>query len=191
MKLIIWLIVSINAGAAPVSVEDLRTALKKYQGMSSLDVDFKQTKTLKDMDFKVESEGHMSIEMPDVVRWQMTKPSSMKVELNREHITIESDTGKNQIDSTAIPPAQRQEFLNMFSWLKLDADVIAKNYTVTRLGPNQYNFAANDGASLFKSLEMTLDKDGHVKDMRFREKSDDEMFLRFSKPKVKYLTRSK
>lgn len=186
MKLIVWLIVSSVWAVQPVTVEDLRSALKKYQGMTNLEVDFKQIKTLKDMDIKVESEGHMSIEMPDLVRWQMTKPSSMKVELNRDHITIESASAKNNVDTAQIPVAQRQEFLNMFNWLKLDADAIAKSYSVTKTGRDAYTFAANDSGAMFKSLDMTLDKDGHVKDMRFKEKSDDEMFLRFSKPIVKY-----
>jgi hypothetical protein len=176
---------AVSAGQ-PVPVEDLRAALKKYQGLATMEVGFKQTKILKDMDFKVESEGHMSITMPDLVVWQMTKPSAMKVELNKDQIRMDSAGQTNKVDTNSIPPAQRREFLNMLNWLKLDADAIAALYEVTRLAPNQYQFAARDQDTLFKTLEMKLDKGGHVESMRFKEKSGDEILLRFSQPKLKY-----
>lgn len=172
--------------AESVAVEDLRTALKQYQGMESLEVDFKQTKSLKDMDFKIESEGHMSLQMPDLVRWQLNKPSPLKVELNRDTITMETGGKSNRVETKDIPPAQRREFLNMLNWLKLDADSIAALYTVNRLGPDAFEFIARDQNAMFKTLEMNLNKSGHVKSMRFKEKSGDEMLLRFDKPKVKY-----
>jgi outer membrane lipoprotein-sorting protein len=183
----VWLVVSTVAWAGQsLTTADLRTALAKYQGMESLDVTFKQTKTLKDMDFTVESEGRMFIQMPDLVRWQMTKPSAVKVELNRDQITVESSGKSNKVDTAAIPPAQRREFLNMFNWLKLDADAIAATYDVSRLGPNQYAFNSRSPDSMFKTLEMQMSKNGHVESMRFKEKSDDEIVLRFGSPKMKY-----
>ena len=176
------------AAEKPVSAEQLEQALTKYQAIERLDVDFKQTKTLKDIQLDLKSEGHLTLELPGRVVWKVLKPQPMTVNLEQEKITIESPTSKQTFSQAENPSAKdRQTFATMLTWLKLDAHAIAEKYTVLETGKNRFRFLSKDpNEPVIKSLEMQMDGAGHVAHLLFEEVSGDSIKLQFAKPKVIY-----
>jgi hypothetical protein len=171
-----------------VSVDDLKKALTLYHSISRLDVDFQQTKTLKDMDLKLKSEGHLTLSLPQRVEWKILKPTPLTVELEKDKITIHSGSGTQVFSQAENPSAKdRESFQTLLTWLKLDAEEINRKYDVTLTGPGQYRFTSkNPDEPVMKSLEMKLSKAGHVQELRFHEASGDQVQIRFAKPKVTY-----
>lgn len=169
-----------------LDVNQLQRALAFYQSIKHLEVDFKQTKILKDLNLRLASEGHLTLALPDRVIWKIEKPQSMSVDLNQEKITIQSSTNTQTYSATENPSVQdRQNFATMLSWLKLDARAIAGKYEVRELAKRRYLFIAKETkAAVLKSLEMELTPAGHVAKLIFQEISGDEMRIQFAKPKV-------
>jgi outer membrane lipoprotein-sorting protein len=176
------------AAEKPVTVEELQKALTKYQAIERLDVDFKQTKTLKDIQLDLKSEGHLTLKMPAAVEWKILKPQPMTVILADQKITIQSASSTQTFSQAENPSAKdRQSFQTMLTWLKLDAAAISDKYNVTETGPREYRFVAKDPKEpVVKSLAMKMDPSGHVANLLFEEVSGDSIQLNFSMPKVTY-----
>lgn len=176
-----------GAQAKPVDVTELKKALSFYQSIERLDVDFKQTKTLKDIQLGLKSEGHLTLNLPDHVTWMVVKPQKMTVDLVQDKITIQGPSETQTFSQSQNPSAKdRRGFATMLSWLKLDADAIAARFNVNQTDTHHYLFAAKDPEPMFKSLEMELSPAGHVNKLIFHEASGDEIKIQFSKPTVKY-----
>jgi len=178
MNLILWLVVSSWANpTGGLTAEQLQESLKKYQGLERLEVDFKQTKHFKDMDVKIESQGHLSVRPPGHVVWEVRKPAPVKLELTPE--TLDK-----------IPPAHRREMQALIDWLKLDAKAIHERFFVYPM-KDVFEFQSRDPNSLFTRIFMDLNRAGHVDKLQFVEKSGDQIDFHFSKPVVKYLVKKK
>lgn len=162
----LWLVVS-TASA------DLKTALKKYQNVESLTVGFEQMKILKDMDFRLKSEGQMSVTPPNHIIWEVRKPAPLKFELDTEDA------------NSAIPEKQRREIAQMILWLRLDPDALSKDYEVVENSPNSFSFTAKNKDGVFKSMQLTL-KNGFAETVTLDENSGDRIALKFARPNVKY-----
>lgn len=178
------------AAEAPrkVGIEELEKALTLYKSIEHLEVDFKQTKTLKDMDLKLNSEGHLTVNHPNKVEWKILKPTPLTVELEKGTITINSASGTQKFSQAENPSAKdRESFQTLLSWLRLDAREISEKYDVTKLALHNYRFEAKDpNTPVMKALEMKVAATGHVTDLKFEEASGDSVEIQFSKPKVKY-----
>ncbi len=179
---------ALAAASTPVGREELKTALARYQAIKRLDVDFKQTKSLKDLNLTLNSEGHLNLIPPDHVQWKITKPQPLTVDLEQQKITIRSASGTETFSQSENPSEKdRKSFAMMLTWLKLDADAILQKYTVSKLKSRTFRFVTKDpGEPMLKSLEMELTEAGHVATLLFQEASDDEMRLVFARPKVIY-----
>jgi outer membrane lipoprotein-sorting protein len=182
---------ALAAAETPVDLQTLQKALKSYQSIDRLDVDFKQTKILKDINLELKSEGHLTVKAPDQVEWKILKPEPMTVTLEQQKITIKSASGTQSYQQAENPSAQdRESYATLLTWLKLDAGAIAEKYTVTALGKNRYRFVAKDPHEpMIKALEMDMGSDNHVHQLVFDEVSGDQMRLAFGKPKVIYRLR--
>jgi hypothetical protein len=175
------------AFSAEVGVEDLRKALSRYQAIEKLDVDFKQTKHLSDLALDLNSEGHLSLRRPDHVEWKITKPESLSVELEGGRIRIHGAKGDETFDSADAQEADRRRMEALLNWLKLDADAIARDFTIEKKDTTHFTFTAKPGhPSLVTALEMELAASGHVTKLLFRERSGDEIRLSFGTPKLVY-----
>jgi outer membrane lipoprotein-sorting protein len=172
----------------PVSVDQLQKALSAYQSIEQLDVDFKQTKTLKDIQLDLKSEGHLTLKLPDLVVWKILKPQPMTVDLDQQKITIHSPSSTQTFEQSQNPSAKdRRSFATMLTWLKLDAGAIAAKYSVTEPAPRHYRFVSKDPHEpMLKSLEMEMTAAGHVAELTFEEVSGDQIHLHFGKPTVTY-----
>lgn len=167
----------------------LKRVLSKYQSMSSLQVAFKQTKTLKDIQLKLESEGVLKVQLPNKVEWKITKPQPLEMMLDQETITLSSDGKTSVFRMSEGSTKDQRAFHAMLNWLRLDADALLKDYDVTELGKNRYRFAAKKGDTGMKALIMTVNKNGHVETLTFEEIAGDEILIRFGAPKVVYASR--
>ncbi|MGZ3723189.1 MAG: LolA family protein, partial [Bdellovibrionales bacterium] len=148
------------------------------------------TKTLKDIQLDLKSEGHLTLQRPDQVEWKILKPQPMTVNLAQQKITIKSASSTQTFSQADNPSTKdRQSFATMLTWLKLDATAIADKYKVTETGTRQFRFVSKDpNEPVIKSLEMQMDDSGHVSNLLFEEVSGDSIRLAFAKPKVTYRT---
>lgn len=176
----------VGAASTSVTKPELEKALGFYQSIKRLEVDFKQTKILKDIQLELKSEGHMTMILPDHVQWKILKPEPMTVDLEQQKITIRSSAGNQTFSQADNPSARdRKSFSTMLSWLKLDASAIMSQYDVQRPAARRFRFVAKDkDEPLLKSIELALTPAGHVATLLFQEISGDEIRLEFSKPKV-------
>jgi hypothetical protein len=171
-----------------ISPAELKKALTFYQSIAQLDVDFQQTKSLKDIKLDLNSEGHLTLKLPDQVEWKILKPQPMTVNLEQEKITIHNGAELQTFSQKENPSAKdRKGFATMLSWLKLDAGEISSQFDVQEAKPRDYIFVPKDPkGAMFKSLEMNMGKEGHVETLVFEEASGDEIRIHFKKPKVIY-----
>ena len=194
---------SASAFAAPtkdftkVTETELASALQKYQKIAQLNVQFKQTKTLKDMDIALASQGDLQWKLPDQVIYRITKPSSLKVTMTPKTIEIENGTGaaatKQTIETSSMPgDAEKRSLQAMVTWLKMDPVLLGKEYDITTNHASEFRFVPREPKnSPFSQLDLQLDNSGHVKKMEMSEKSGDHIEFTFEKPKIVYAEKSK
>jgi len=177
-----------GAAEKPVDLATLQKALKSYQSIDRLDVDFKQTKILKDINLELKSEGHLTVKAPDQVEWKIVKPEPLTVTLEQQKVTVKSSSGTQSYQQSENPSTKdRESYATLLTWLKLDAGAIADKYNVTELAKNHYRFVSKDPhEAMIKALEMEMAPDNHVSKLIFDEVSGDQMRLAFGKPKVTY-----
>lgn len=162
---------------------ELKKALALYQSIEKLQARFHQTKTLKDLNVRLQSEGELTLAKPDTVIWDVRKPSPMKMELTAGEARLTTATGTQTLKADAGPQAENMK--NLSAWLKLDADALAKNYSVEAAGKNAFRFKARDQKqSPFLGLDLTLAPDGHVQRLVLAERSGDEIDIKFDPPHV-------
>jgi outer membrane lipoprotein-sorting protein len=182
------LTLSLTAYAAPqpVSVDELKSTLHLYQSISQLDVDFHQTKTLKDLGIQLQSSGTLKVSPPDTVLWRVLKPSPVTVTLNHGTVVIQTASGTQKFSQDENPSEKdRQNFNNMLSWLKLDADAISKQYEVTKLDATHLQFSAKqkEGNSI-QRIHLQLTPSGNIANLKMDEASGDTIDIRFGTPKI-------
>lgn len=188
--ILLLLMGNISQAATPISEQTLAEKLKAYASISSLEVDFKQTKTLRDMGLQLKSEGHLKIKRPDHLIWEITKPSPISVSLNQKEILIRSGKGADAQTQTFqvsdAPSGQAVKSLTgLITWLNLDSKAIAEQYLVYAIGQQSFRFEPKQKNSTpFENLEMTLDSDGHLKHLTLHELSGDSLDIEFGKPKL-------
>jgi outer membrane lipoprotein-sorting protein len=176
-----------SSSGSPVSVEALKKALAKYQNVKTLDVDFHQTKTIKDMKGgKLESSGHLRVERPARVLWKIVRPEPLNVTLDAEKIVITGSDGSTETfkAADAASPRDRRNLEDMLNWLKLDAVAISSSFNVMRLNATTLVFEPKHEGAAMKKLEMSLNPKGDVRELKFLEASGDEMTLSFGQPKI-------
>jgi outer membrane lipoprotein-sorting protein len=186
----VFAMANLGQAATPVSEQTLAEKLKFYASVSTLEVDFKQTKTLKDMNLQLKSEGHLKLRRPDHLVWEITKPSPVFVSLDDQEIRIRSGKGADAQTQTFkisdAPSGQGMKSLTgLITWLSLDSKALADQYSIYALGQQSFRFEPKKkDVTPFESLEMTLGGDGHLKHLTLNELSGDRLDIEFGKPKL-------
>lgn len=181
-------------GAEPVgqlvSAAALAEKLKEYRAIHSLEATFKQSKRFRDMTIELKSAGRFKLERSKgVVTWEVLRPSPLKATLSRDEMRIESGSGPTR-DANVIKLAEAggraASGLGMLvAWLELDAEKLAKDYAVTKVGERAYRFVPKDKAqNPFKELELWLDANGFMAKLQVQEISGDRFDIEFSPPKI-------
>jgi outer membrane lipoprotein-sorting protein len=194
----IWAVAALLIGPAihaeePVSEQKLTESLKLYAAISTLDVDFKQTKTLKDLDLILKSEGKLRLERPDRVTWEIIKPSPLVVVLDKKEIRIRTGKGSEAQTETLKmddgSDSATRSLSGLIAWLTLDSKALVKQYRVYSVGKEAFRFEPREkNAVPFENIEMSLRADGQLSRLKIHELSGDALDIEFGRPK---LTRSR
>ena len=180
--------VAVAEAQLPVTLAGLQKALGKYQEMESLEVDFHQIKSLKDVQIQLESSGHLSVSESNRIEWKVFKPEPLKVVLENNTISVGLNGKSETFHAGDGPSGKDREGMNdLLNWLKLDAQAIMKSYDVTRLKTSTYRFVSKKKQSTLISLNMQLSNAGYVSKLTFYEASGDEIEITFAQPKIKSL----
>jgi outer membrane lipoprotein-sorting protein len=178
------------ASSKPLAEKELREKLKLYQSIQKLEVAFKQTKTIKDLEVQLKSEGHLTLIRPNRVIWEIKSPAPVLVSLDEREIQIRSGRGPDSSTMTmkisdAPSDESSKSISGLVAWLNLDATKLHSQYQIYSSGGSAYRFVPKEKAgSPFEELEMTLGSGGHLKKLRIHEVSGDLLNIEFTQPKL-------
>lgn len=173
-----------------VDKTQLEKALKFYQNISSLKVTFKQVKTLQGLNLKLYSDGNLSVKRPDYVAWEITKPSPLKLTLDKKAVEIVSGSGEDknvQTFSLTEGTGERaaQALAHLAAWLKLDAQALSDQYEIFELEKKIFEFVPKEKeSSPFKAITMKLGPAGHLSHLTLAEISGDTIEIDFARPTI-------
>jgi outer membrane lipoprotein-sorting protein len=179
-----------NALAGPtngttLSAEDFYRKFSRYDKFSSLKTTFIQKKIIPDLNVQLEAEGTLSVKRPDTVVWEITKPSELKVLLDKNNLSIVSETKKESWPLEKIPPNIKEKLFIMKLWLQFDPRELYQRYTSSEIKPNRLKFVPKEKSPIgFSSLEMHLHQKGYVSKLILLEDSGDLLDFTFSKPEI-------
>lgn len=193
---------SVQGPAAPLSEAQLQERLRFYRSVSALEVSFKQRKRMKGLALELHSEGTLKVTLPDLIVWEIKKPSPLRVTIGaregRREITLTSGRGESEQTQVFKPEEAGNDKAvrsldGLSAWLKLDVAAIARQYEVrpepAPAEPNSFLFTPKDAQAVpFRNLVLTLGSGGSFKRLRIDELSGDVLEINFGKPK---LTRDK
>lgn len=174
-----------------MSLPELKQALHFFQSIERLNVTFKSTKILKDINVKIESAGSLLVERPNKVVWSVKTPSPVQVDLDATQIQIQAGTGDTKtiqkLELSALKGTSAENSLAaLVSWLKLDADKIYELYLPEKLSKNRYRFTTRKQEdSPIRAMEAELGEQGDMRKLKVLEKTGDEMNIRFGIPQIK------
>jgi hypothetical protein len=188
------------AGAAPLTLPQLKKDFHFFMDHPSVDGKFSQTKSLKDVDVKIQAEGHFSMRNMSVgearskawdVEWVIDKPSRVAVRLNSERIEIQSADGVIQKYPMKDLTEQSPKFSSLLVWMKMNPEELSQNYQVEKQAGSSKKATApvfvmtpRDSAQPFDKVEVQLRPDGAPQTFRIIEKSGDELQIDFKAIKV-------
>ncbi len=182
--------VALVQGAPKKAMEkaELTSLLAYYQSITKLKARFKERKTLKDLSYPLLSEGLLTVQRPDRVVWEITKPSPLVVTLDRKELSIESGAGKTKKrEAIAVEGNDKaaESLKGLVAWLRLDPTALLEEYRIYSLGNHEYEMVPKRaGATPFDSLTMTLKEGAHLEALSIREKSGDSIVINFERPEI-------
>jgi hypothetical protein len=178
----------------PVEETELASRLKFYESIQRLVAKFHETKTIKNMSLKLESDGELTIDRskarPNLVIWKVTRPSPLTVSLTQGKLDIVGADGK--AESYSMEGAARDSLQALVAWLRLDPEELAKTYLVTDLGGERFRFAPRKGSELpIQSIQMKLEAGSYLEELEIMESSGDRLVIRFEKPRIERIAHAK
>jgi outer membrane lipoprotein-sorting protein len=185
----IMLLVTCSISAAPatkeVQLSELQSRLRLYTGYKAFETKFNQVKFIKSMNVHLKSKGRLTVEKPNKVLWQITEPSLMTVKIDDKNLEMTTGTGKEaniqKVDIGNVPSAMKNMAM-LSTWLRLDAEELARDYKISKISDLQFNFEPRE-EGMFTGFEMTLTPKGHLKSLIIHEKSEDTLQIEFEIPK--------
>ena len=172
-----------------LSAEDFHQKFSWYGKFSSLKTRFVQKKTIPGLEVHLEAEGILSVQRPDSVTWEITKPGAMKVLLDKDSLSIVSESGKDQEVQRwpleKIPSNIKEKLFVMKLWLNFDPSGLYRQYTIYEIKPNHLKFVPKENSQIgFSSIEMHFHPTGYVSRLVLREDSGDLLDYTFTKPQL-------
>lgn len=178
------------ATAAPLAPKEVAGKLALYESIATLRSRFRQTKLLKDVNLKLDSEGELTLVRPDKVTWAIRKPARMEVSLDGRTVTLtsadKSETytlGENPDDTVS------RGLMGLIAWLRVDVNALNAAYEFTQLEGGEYLCTPRESAGApFRAMKLKIHDAGHVEKLVLDELSGDSLTIQFDKP---VLTRKK
>lgn len=188
--------IALAATPEPIAEKDLSKRLQFYRSISTLTVDFKQRKILKDLHVEIASQGRLKLIGREQVIWEVNKPGLVRLTFDHKTIKVESGEGSDyslQIWKISDLPKGKESknIAALEAWLKLDAQVLSSQYSVSLQESGVLRFISKEREkSTFRSVDMHLAHSGHLEGLHIIEASGDEIDIRFGTPTVTYERRS-
>ena len=142
------------------------------------------------MNFKIKSEGFLSIIWPFQIIWEVNKPSKLKVSLNEKKIEIETTKMNGEIEKEVYKSSDKfpmTKFLKpLFSLLSLNFDDLFQYYNINKVKKDEYKLTPKNDSNLpFKHLFIFFRKNNILNAFKVIEKSGDELDILFGNPNFK------
>lgn len=186
-------ILAVSAAAAePVS----KDVLIKLNSFAQIQGQFTQVKTLQELDVTIKSEGLFSITKfvsnKSLFHWSIKKPTSSFICIDSEGLQISSEPAdksttakKKQIKFSEMGTETNDQILNFFKLLSLNQENAAELFTIERSGQGFLLTPKDKEKSLFKTVQIEINKQGLVDNLIVEEKSQDKIAIHFFNMKTK------
>ncbi len=178
--------------ATQVSSQELSQLLAPYTQIQKISADFNQKKFLKDLKIELLSNGSMTFERPQNIRWTIHKPSPLEVAIDNDKISLTTQNGDAPV---VIPFSQIGKNQNtsglslMIPWLAGDAEQILKSFEVTKEGDQLFSLVPRTSGSLFRLIQIKTasakgKNPGWIESLTLNETSGDAIEIRFKAVKI-------
>ena len=186
-------ILAVTAAATePVSKE----VFLKLNSFAEIQGQFTQVKTLQELDVTIKTEGLFSIAKSvsnkSLFHWNIKKPTSSFVCIDSEGLQISSESTdksttakKKQIKFSEMGTETNDQILNFFKLLSLNQENAAELFTIQRSGTGFLLTPKDKEKSLFKAVQIEINKQGLVDNLVVEEKSQDKITIHFFNMKTK------
>jgi hypothetical protein len=174
--------------AAPLAKDELQALLKPYVNLKSLKTEFVQKKHLADLKLSLTSTGRLEVEKPHRVVWTVLTPSFLEVRIAEKDLTMttmkDGQKQEQKISFDQMGSEQGAKGLALLvPWLEMDVEKLLAQYSIVKTGPSQLRFTPRD-STLFKTIEMTLASNGHMRTLTFSEQNGDSIRIDFKAAKI-------
>jgi outer membrane lipoprotein-sorting protein len=178
--------ISLGSQLQPLSEKQLTEKLRNYQDIATIEANFTQVKTLKDMDVTIKSQGHFSVHRPHDIIWQITKPSPITISISNQEIKLEKPSGSEVFKLSQMPSEKlAKSLVGLMAWLEMDAEQLNKDYSVYPDQAHRFRFVPkNKDIAFFKDLLMELDAWGNVRHILITEVTNDTLSLDFGDTRI-------
>lgn len=175
-----------GAAAPGITRDQLAQELRYYQKIATLHTRFHETKTLKDMGMKLESDGELTVVRPtgtqaSKVTWKVVHPSPLTVILEEGKLQIQAGDGKSE--NYSLEGSARESLKALVAWLKLDPDELMQSYKISKAEGGGWLFEPKAEAPI-TSMQMELKPGSYLQRLVIQEKSGDTLQIRFEKPQI-------
>lgn len=173
------------AQASPVNERDLEKQLHFYKSIEELTTTFHQTKHLSEMKLDLQSDGRLTLNKPDRIIWEITKPSRLVVTISKTDVRIESKGETQTFKFQELSQDNVANGINMLvPWLMLDAHALSETYRVTEDADHGFVFEPKKANGSITKMILFLNDNGHLKRLKLFEASGDWIEIQFDAPKV-------
>lgn len=172
-----------------LSQERIETQLKQYAELKAFRARFTQVKHLNEMNLDLKSEGDLTVQRPNRIVWNVTRPSPLKLTLEGAQVSMTQGEGSEKKNQTwslnkGASAKEMKGLEDLMAWLSLDAKRIGENYRLIDEGNRTFLcLIKNPNAPTpFQNLRMTLSPQGYLQKLSIDEKSGDNIQIQFTAP---------
>lgn len=181
---------AVMAASRAVDAAELNDALKLYRSMTELNVEFEQNKHLKDIAMDLKSSGRLKVLPPDLVVWEILKPSPLSVKIDHDRVQIESGSGASKTTQTLALSEMGKDRATqglgvLMPWLLLDSKRLAEDYRISETEKKSFSFEPRSSKpKFFTRIEARLGRSGALQSLLLTELSGDTLEIKFNEPKI-------
>lgn len=174
---------------SPVTEGQFAEKLRNYKTIAHLKTKFRQTKSFRNIDMTIKSEGTLELSPPGGVIWKILKPSYVMVSMNKDQFTMGAGQGSEYSEQTIrlseVNSSQKKSLAGLVAWLEMNPEKLYAQYEISKTAENSFLFFPKDKKeNPFKSLTMTLDNKGNLKQLLIDEVSGDKLKMDFDPPEI-------
>jgi hypothetical protein len=173
--------VGFSIGGVKESPSDLLLKiLNAHQKKIPVKKRFTQTKSIKEMDLKLESEGQLEVKSPGHATWTILKPAYLSVEVSPEEIKIFNDAkGTPRVIKKNNSASSEMEGGDWLKILMEKPEKILDSFDVTLSGADRYHLISKKKNQGFDFVELVFTKTSDLREVKIQENADDSLTIHF------------